>query len=333
MSICLNRAHLWGINKKTMKTIFFESKKKPLAQDILPFEVNQAVVGVSFNKEDENLVKYFNYFASKVRVSSAFFVHVMPRIQLFDIYGEGDLPDPIEGGTEISDDVVKKLEQRISGWFPSHLKMYVEYEARAGDPLEELITDTKELKADLLVTGKSTGRDWHGIITKNLIRETVCNTLIIPENAEGNLSHILVPIDFSPNSIRAFQTALAIRKAAKGSIKITCLHVYEVPNINYYQINKTPEQVKGLVEENILKSFKAFDHTYGEKGGEKVNFELVQKEMPGTARFIKQQAGKLGADFIIMGAKGHSRVELLLLGSVTEKVLELNDTIPTLVVK
>ena len=39
------------------------------------------------------------------------------------------------------------------------------------------------------------------------------------------------------------------------------------------------------------------------------------------------------ADLIVMGAKGHSQVELLLMGSVTEKVLAVNESIPTLVVK
>lgn len=316
-----------------MKKIFFKSKKGQAAKELLPYQVNQAVVGISFNDEDKNLVEYFNYFSSIIRVSSAFFVHVMPSIQLFDIYGEGDLPEPMEGGNEISDDVIRKMEQQVTGWFPGHMKMYVEYEARTGDPLEELITDTKELKADLLVTGKTSSRDWHGIITKNLIRKTVCNALIVPEKAGKKISHILVSIDFSPNSIRAFQTALAIRKAASNPIKITCLHVYEIPNLNFYQINKTPDQVKKLVEENIVKSFEAFVHTYGEKNGEKVHFDLIQKEHPGIARFIYKQVEKTGADLMVMGAKGHSQVELLLLGSVTEKALQLNDKIPTLVVK
>ncbi|MCB0661730.1 MAG: universal stress protein, partial [Saprospiraceae bacterium] len=230
-----------------MKTIFFESKKKAPGNQVMPYEVNQAIIGISFNKEDQHLVEYFDYFSSAVKISSAFFVHVMPKIQLFDIYGNGDLPDALEGGTEINDDVVQKMELQVTSWFTGHYKMYVEYEARTGDPLEELITDTKELKADLLVTGKTSTRDWHGIITKNLIRRTVCNTLIIPEKAERRLTHILVPLDFSPNSIRAFQTALAIRKASPVPIKISCLHVYEIPNLNYYQINKSAKQVEELV--------------------------------------------------------------------------------------
>ena len=45
--------------------------------------------------------------------------------------------------------------------------------------------------------------------------------------------------------------------------------------------------------------------------------------------FAKQH----NVDLIVTGAKGHSQVELLLLGSVTEKLLAINDSLPTLVVK
>ena len=55
--------------------------------------------------------------------------------------------------------------------------------------------------------------------------------------------------------------------------------------------------------------------------------------MPWIPHYIKEYAEENEVDFIVMGAKGHSKVELLLLGSVTEKLLSINNSIPTLIVK
>jgi nucleotide-binding universal stress UspA family protein len=331
------KATLQQINPKihVMKTSFFDTKykKAPTDKSIATLEINQAIIGLGLKPEDEELVKYFNFFAEHVRISSGFFVHVMPGVEMFDIYGNGNSTIPIEGGTEIKDDMIVKMRRQVETWFEGHDKMYVEYEARTGNPLEEIILDTKELKADLIVIGKSFNRNWHGITTKNLIRETVCNALIVPEKSQRTLEHIIVPIDFSPNSVRALQKAISLKMALKNQAKITCVHIYEVPNLNYYQISKRPDQVKEMIESNIRESFHAFINTYGGNFKKEIAFVPVQKDMPGTAKYIMETAVRLGGDFIIMGAKGHSKVELLLLGSVTERVLELNRTMATLVVK
>lgn len=59
----------------------------------------------------------------------------------------------------------------------------------------------------------------------------------------------------------------------------------------------------------------------------------MKKEKPGISKYILEFGRKEKVDFIIMGAKGHSKVENLLMGSVTEKLLTINDSIPTLVIK
>jgi nucleotide-binding universal stress UspA family protein len=54
---------------------------------------------------------------------------------------------------------------------------------------------------------------------------------------------------------------------------------------------------------------------------------------PGIGSYIMDTVTDAGADLVVMGAKGHSHVERLLMGSVTEKVLALTTQIPVLVVK
>ena len=60
---------------------------------------------------------------------------------------------------------------------------------------------------------------------------------------------------------------------------------------------------------------------------------MICREGAGIAQYIMDYATSEEAGLIVMGAKGHSQVELLLMGSVTEKLLAINESIPTLVVK
>lgn len=60
---------------------------------------------------------------------------------------------------------------------------------------------------------------------------------------------------------------------------------------------------------------------------------VIRKGEGDIADLLLKQAKALGTDLIIMGGKGHSKMELLLMGSRTERMLNINDSIPTLIVK
>ena len=88
-----------------------------------------------------------------------------------------------------------------------------------------------------------------------------------------------------------------------------------------------------MVEEDRMAAFDAFIATHLSEGEDNIEQQLVEKDRPGIAHYVMDYAKEQDVDFIVMGARGHSKVELLLLGSVTESVLAGNKHIPTLVVK
>ena len=106
-----------------------------------------------------------------------------------------------------------------------------------------------------------------------------------------------------------------------------------MPNLTYYKTGRPFEKFKKMIEENIEDAFDAFLNTYAPDDRDDIKIALYQKDLPGTAKFIMDYAKENKSDFIIIGAKGHTKVELLLMGSVTESFLQLNDTIPILIVK
>ena len=103
--------------------------------------------------------------------------------------------------------------------------------------------------------------------------------------------------------------------------------------MSYYATDRPFEQFKKMIESNIRNAFDVFLSTYIPDDKSNISIALYEKSLPGTARYIMEYAKTNNNDLVVMGAKGHTKVELLLMGSVTESFLQLNNSIPTLVVK
>jgi nucleotide-binding universal stress UspA family protein len=142
------------------------------------------------------------------------------------------------------------------------------------------------------------------------------------------MKKILVPIDFSKPSEYASKIAVKIAKKTnatiylihlielpRGSIDMRAGSNYSIPEIMLY-LRKIREKILQFKEDIFSKDIKVEYFI-------KVNnpFEGIQK-----------YAEKIDADLIIMGSKGHSMFEEVIIGSNTEKVVR-NSKRPVIVVK
>lgn len=290
-------------------------------------KINHAVVGMDLGKSDKPMLKFLSFLGSKLPIEKATFVHVVPSFELFS--GE-----KLEDFILLSKDIAAKMGEMLKGLSVSHSAQKDEFIVTEGNPLDELITIIEKNKADLVVVGKSTGTENHGILLKNLVRKTNCNALVIPDKTKPEVNHILVPFDFSQNSIKSLKTALELKAALGQEVKITALNVYELPSIQTYRIGKTEEQLKQFLMEDRKEAFKNFLQTYfTEDERSDLQIELAELRHSSIADAIMKFAHKHKVDFIVQGAKGHSKVGLLLLGSVTEGVLSRTDKVPVFVVR
>ena len=135
---------------------------------------------------------------------------------------------------------------------------------------------------------------------------------------------ILVPLDGSEHSKMALKTAINVAKKFDG--EITLLNVYSIsfaaslPIYNKESDVVTAEQISSVIEaiRKTRTGILAEGKKMVEAGGFPVKTLLkeghVMQEIINTAREEK-------FDLIVMGAKGVSKIELMLLGSLTEKVV------------
>lgn len=305
----------------------------PTDLQIPAFSVRQALVGMEMQSADEPILRYLDLWSRQVQIESAYFLHVVPDFSSFTPFPEEVRP-PLLPDYEIGEQILQSMEKQIAETLTEKERIYVEYEVVEGDPLEELLLAAGDQAADLVVIGQRAQVERHRIQARNLVREAHGNVLIVPEQARMQLSSVLVPVDFSAHSIRSYQTALALARQFGDSLDIHLVHVYELPDLSVYKVSKTPAQFQKMVEENRQEALELFLDSYTPAALRKrVKARLVRKDLPGVAGYLHDYSQEQGVDLVVMGAKGHSKVELLLLGSVTEHFLGINSRVPTLVVK
>jgi nucleotide-binding universal stress UspA family protein len=294
--------------------------------------IKQALVGIEFDETDITVLQYVDFFSKQVPVSAAYFMHVLPPVDWMSAMMERESVS-FEEHYAVSDEVITYMEKQVKENISEREKFYVEYDVRTGDPLSEMLKSAEELGVDLLIVGQSNTKTSHNILGKNLARKTKANALIIPEGATKSISNILVPIDFSENSGRALEAAASLSKSLKNRPKITCLYVYRIPSLKHFKADAPWIQTVSTVEDNIRKAFEDFVFEYTPEYQDNIEFELLEKTTDSIANNIKAYTKENTVDFLVLGAKGHSKVHLLFLGSVTEELLDINEDIPAMIVR
>lgn len=299
--------------------------------DILPYRVREMMVALKLESTDQTILDYLDFFSSKITVRSVYFEHVLPPIDLYSPKHSQD--DQLMTHYELNLEAIESMREQLAAHAISERVEHFGFEVQKGNPLEELLKNADEVMTDLLVIGQRAGSSTHGILARNLARKIATNALIIPEKTQPRLHRILVPIDFSEFSLRSLRMALSIQEAIAEEISIDAIHVYQMPDLSIHKIPKSFDQFKRIVESDRKEAFAHFMNTHLDGYSEQVNLQLVEQKGPGIARFIMDFAKENQIDLMIMGAKGHSAVERLLLGSVTEKLCSLNEQIPLMVIK
>jgi nucleotide-binding universal stress UspA family protein len=307
------------------------TKYSPVDRINPTLSVSRALVALEIGSTDRSILSYFNFFMKLAPVEQLSFLHVRPNPDFWDELAN-EKKDLIEDNT-VQAKSLQDLKVRTLARLELKDHVKTDFGIRQGSPLEELLEEAETLEADLIVTGLSTRRGAHGILAKTLARHSPCNTLIIPDLSQAKLTNILVPIDFSENSAKALQMAVALNDHLTLPAKITCVHVYDFPDASWYKIQRTEGEMRKMIESNRKAALDEFLQSRIPEYHDAIETMLIPKMKPSIGTYVMEAADDTAADLIVIGSKGHSNVERLLMGSVTEKVLALTSHVPVLVVK
>lgn len=134
--------------------------------------------------------------------------------------------------------------------------------------------------------------------------------------------NVLLPTDFSENADLACEYAFDIAKRSNG--KVTVLNAYDLPYSDRSMTTSLLEVMKENAEKNMAKFQRKLKEKY------QVPFE-TEVRLGNPIRLIKEMAKKDHVDMVVMGTKGASGLEEILIGSNASSVIQNSDK-PVLVI-
>ena len=288
------------------------------------YRFKRLLVGVSFAHQDGASIRYAAMISRLAKSEKAVFLHVASRADVPEDLLE-QYPDLFQPVNEYARG---EMEELVGEYFDGHPDTQISYEVVEGSPLIEFLRKTKEEDIDLIVMRKRQEPTAKGTLFEKLARKAPCSVLFVPEGSKAWFTNILVPVDFSDNSFDAMETAVAIGFAATGIQEIYCLHVYSVP-MGYYKTGKNYAQFAEIMKGHAEKNYGEFIKKVDLKGLTAVPiFKLDKKEYKGIEEVIEER----GISLVVMGARGRKAGAGVLLGSVTEHLIE-STTVPLMAVK
>ncbi len=195
----------------------------------------------------------------------------------------------------------------------------IEYEivGEAGKPYEEIVKASVKYDADIVVIGSShrIKRIILGSTAEKVVRYSPKPVWVCRDRTCHSIKSILVPVDFSEFSEEAMKWGLYLARVFDS--KLTVLHIVK-------PIIRSPTYIRLLKEKKL--SLREIAHLEMDKF--LLKFDLTEIKyttkilMGEPHKKITQLAKKEQFDLIVMGTHGRSGISHLILGSVTEKVLE-----------
>ena len=288
------------------------------------YRYNRLLVGVSFVNQDGASIRYAGLISRLAKSEKIILLHVASTVDIPEelITEYPDLFKPVDEYAR------QEMEALVNKYFDGHPETQIDYEVVEGSPLIEFLRRAKEEEIDLIVMRKRKIPSASGTLFEKLARKAPCSVLFVPEGTKTWFTNILVPVDFSENSMDAMEAAVALASVSVGIEEITCLHVYSVP-MGYYKTGKSYEQFAGIMKGHAEKNYSEFIKKIDLKGLTAVPlFQLEKKASKGIEDVINERKRCL----VVIGTRGRRAAAGALLGSVAEHLIHTT-TLPLLAVK
>ncbi|MDO9195925.1 universal stress protein [Rhodoferax sp.] len=210
-------------------------------------------------------------------------------------------------------DLAAALQQRFGVAADTHVV--------TGSLLAELAKKADGLSADLLVCGakgESIIRHFAlGTTALRVLGMTTCPVLVVKQPPHEPYRRLLVPVDFSPSSLRAIHQARSIAPQAD----IVLLHAFDVPfegQLRYASVDEdTINRYRIVAKQEAIQKLRTLRDEAGLTPG---GSSMVVLHGDAALRIIEQEQER-DCDLIVMGKHGESLLAEMLLGSVTKHVL------------
>ncbi len=290
--------------------------------------MKNAIIALDYTEMDEFVIKNSRSFMDKCNITDLTFIHVVPNylnVNNLSITSVNLGEEPID--QLVSKLIMKKVE---SVYGKENQKYNIRCQILEGSPYTQLINYMKVNPTDLFVTGKKHKSKGSGITSRRIAHHIATNVLFITEEVSPEINKIGVPIDFSANSARALKHAISI---APPTAMIQPVHVIShTPTDHYLGLNYN-STYRGMYLSAAENEYNKLLSKYKIDTSKLIDIRYLEDEQNNVSKNLREYFDAEKTDLIVMGARGHNALDVILYGSVAEKFVDYNDAFPTMVIR
>lgn len=282
------------------------------------------MIGLDLTEMDDILITKTIVFMEFLGIDKCYFVHVSKDLavsqEILDKH-----PELMASGDEsLEADISEKLKKLN---FPSNIE--VEIFALEGDhPLDTFLRWARIKNVDLIIMGRKETLQGSGSLAKGIAKKAPCSILMLQEKRPPGLpKKIMVPTDFSDHTEMIYNFSERISRDMNA--ELVPVHLYQVPH-GYSKTGKSFEEFSEIMKENANNDFKKFLQKNKHKN---LECAFVLHEGGNEGDILLKEAHKINADMILLGSRGRTKSAAILLGSVAEKLVMVNNVLPMLIFK
>jgi nucleotide-binding universal stress UspA family protein len=291
------------------------------------YPIKKMIVCLDQSPLDETLITYAGFIATVNQVKKIYFSHVIKNFSLpKELLDE--FPTLIDSMLQDRQEAMEKL---VKEKFPTIKGLEISFVVKEGNLSKKILKLAEEKSADLILIGRKVALPGTGVASHRLARRASCSLLIVPEHAQPKLTTLLVPSDFSDHSIHALEEAIGMAKKYGKGIEIIFQNVLSIPS-SYHLTGKTYEEFAELMKMHAESNFKKFIRKIDTKGIT-ITPIYTKDDDDDPVQEIVAAALEHQAEVIIIGAKGKTGATALHIGSMAERLIQFNKSLPLLVTR
>lgn len=280
-------------------------------------KIQRIVIATDFSPRANRAVQRASLLATEHQ-AELYLLHVLPAFPL-EVFKRLMTETPLETEQRLYNRAKIALQNRAE--ILAANGMTVRHHVAIGRAHVEINRYAEQHQADLVVIGNQ-GESFAqelflGTTASKTLRTGHYPLLIIKQEPKGHYRQILVPVDFSQNSLNALEMALKVGVQTQ----IHVLHAVEMPlGQKLKQAGFTEERVDSYRKEMLRHAREGMEKIVADcaHGDTRVTSIIEYGHAPAM---IREKAQSLDIDLIVIGKRGQTELDDALFGSVTKHVL------------
>ncbi|AWW32278.1 universal stress protein [Echinicola strongylocentroti] len=292
------------------------------------YQIKKLIVCLDLSEMDVTLVKFASFIAQINHTKKIYFTNVIRNLQIpKDILKE--FPNLVEN---MVDERKGQMRTVVDEHFSKKQDTELSYVVKEGQLSKKILKLAHEKSADMILVGRKTTLPGSGVVSQRLARRASCSLTIVPETITSpKIDKLLVPIDFSDYSKDALEEAIMIAEKNGGNVDIICQNVFSVPS-GYHLTGKSYDEFAEVMKVNAEVNYKKFIRKIDTKNLTITPVYTVDNNDDPVEDIILK-AEELQVDGIVIGAKGRTAATALFIGSIAERLIQLNEKYPLVVTR